>query len=137
MSGGVIAVIGHVDHGKTSLVHALTGIVTDRLKEEHERGLSISLGFAHAHTPAGVLNFIDAPGHHNFLRTTVSGLSGAASLPQQPTLDIRFSQYPDNHDSQQKMPFLHLVTMEDIASRADNESAHVDESGAVQEDALL
>lgn len=80
MSGGVIAVIGHVDHGKTSLVHALTGIVTDRLKEEHERGLSISLGFAHAHTPAGVLNFIDAPGHHNFLRTTVSGLSGAASI---------------------------------------------------------
>jgi selenocysteine-specific elongation factor len=69
-------VIGHVDHGKTALVRALTGIETDRLKEEQERGLSIALGFAYREYPSGFIDFIDAPGHADFIRTAVSGASG-------------------------------------------------------------
>ena len=75
-----LAVIGHVDHGKTSLVKALTGTSTDTLKEERERGLSIVLGFANLLTKAGCLHFIDAPGHADFIRTTASGLSGADAV---------------------------------------------------------
>lgn len=71
-----IAVIGHVDHGKTALVKALTGVETDTLAEERARGLSISLGFAHRETGRGWLHFIDAPGHADFVRTTAAGLSG-------------------------------------------------------------
>ena len=75
-----IAVIGHVDHGKTSLVKALTGTNTDTLKEERERGLSIALGFASLLTKTGRLHFIDAPGHADFIQTTASGLSGADAV---------------------------------------------------------
>lgn len=71
------AVIGHVDHGKTTLVKALTGTKTDTLKEERERGLSITLGFANRNTSAGRLHFIDTPGHADFIRMTASGLSGS------------------------------------------------------------
>lgn len=71
-----IAVIGHVDHGKTALVKALTGVETDTLAEERARGLTISLGFAHRETERGWLHFIDAPGHADFVRTTAAGLSG-------------------------------------------------------------
>ena len=63
-----IGVIGHVDHGKTTLVKALTGIETDRLAEERERGLTIVLGFAHLKTPTGQIDLIDAPGHADFVR---------------------------------------------------------------------
>ena len=75
-----VAVIGHVDHGKTSLVHALTDIETDRLKEERERGLSITLGFAHRDYPSGGVDFIDTPGHEDFIRAMVSGATGARSV---------------------------------------------------------
>ena len=80
MTHRTIAVIGHVDHGKTSLVKALTGIETDTLKEEQARGLSIALGFASRAAPGGQLHFIDAPGHADFLRTTASGMSGADAV---------------------------------------------------------
>jgi len=69
-------VIGHVDHGKTALVRALTGIETDRLKEEQERGLSIVLGFSYLETPAGAIDLIDVPGHEDFIRTMISGATG-------------------------------------------------------------
>ena len=75
-----IAVIGHVDHGKTALVEALTGTKTDTLAEERARGLTINLGFAHLATPAGMVHFVDAPGHADFVRTTVSGLSGVDAV---------------------------------------------------------
>ena len=73
----IIGTAGHIDHGKTSLVKALTGQDTDRLKEEKERGISIELGFAHLDladgTRAGV---IDVPGHERFIRTMLAGAHG-------------------------------------------------------------
>ena len=79
MKSCAVAVIGHVDHGKTSLVRALTGIETDRLKEEKERGMSIALGFAHRGYPSGIVDFIDVPGHEDFVRTMVAGATGASA----------------------------------------------------------
>jgi selenocysteine-specific elongation factor len=75
-----VAVVGHVDHGKTALVRALTGVETDRLKEEQARGLSIALGFAHRDYPSGLIDFIDAPGHEDFIRTMVSGATGVRAI---------------------------------------------------------
>ncbi|MEY3595202.1 MAG: selenocysteine-specific elongation factor [Actinomycetota bacterium] len=73
----LIATAGHVDHGKTSLVEALTGTNTDRLEEEKRRGLTIDLGFAHSTGSAGeVLSFIDVPGHIRFLRNMLAGVGG-------------------------------------------------------------
>ena len=79
MKSCAVAVIGHVDHGKTSLVRAITGIETDRLKEEKERGMSIALGFAHRGYPSGNIDFIDVPGHEDFVRTMVAGATGAGA----------------------------------------------------------
>jgi len=74
------AVIGHVNHGKTALVRALTGMETDRLKEEIDRGLSITLGFAHAEQGGVMLDLIDAPGHEDYIRAMVSGTAGARAV---------------------------------------------------------
>lgn len=71
-----LGVIGHVDHGKSSLLRALTGIETDRLKEERERGMSIVLGFAHLETPRGIIHLIDVPGHEDFIRAMIAGSTG-------------------------------------------------------------
>ena len=68
---------GHVDHGKTALVRALTGHDTDRLPEERERGMSIELGYAPLELPGGrQLSLVDVPGHERFVRTMVAGASG-------------------------------------------------------------
>ena len=72
----VLGVIGHVDHGKTSLVRALTGMETDRLPEEQRRGISIARGFAHARIGGGEVDFVDMPGHERFVRTMASGATG-------------------------------------------------------------
>jgi selenocysteine-specific elongation factor len=71
----VVATAGHVDHGKSSLVAALTGIDPDRWPEEKARGLTIDLGFAHRTLPSGrQVSFVDVPGHVRFLRTMVAGV---------------------------------------------------------------
>jgi selenocysteine-specific elongation factor len=73
----VIGTAGHVDHGKTTLVRALTGVDTDRLKEEKERGLTIDLGFAHLElTPDIRAAVVDVPGHHDFLTNMLAGSTG-------------------------------------------------------------
>jgi selenocysteine-specific elongation factor len=72
----VVGVIGHVDHGKTALVGALTGMQTDRLAEEQRRGISIALGFAHFQAGGVTLDLIDMPGHERFVRTMVAGATG-------------------------------------------------------------
>ena len=72
-----VGTAGHVDHGKTALVRALTGKDTDRLAEEHERGISIDLGFAPLDLPGGRrVSLVDVPGHARFVRTMVAGASG-------------------------------------------------------------
>lgn len=73
----IIATAGHVDHGKTSLVKALTGIDTDTLAEEKARGLTINLGYAYLPTETGKsIGFIDVPGHHRFINNMIAGASG-------------------------------------------------------------
>ena len=73
----IIGTAGHIDHGKTTLVKALTGVDTDRLNEEKTRGISIELGFAYAQLPTGeVLGFIDVPGHERLVHTMVAGACG-------------------------------------------------------------
>jgi selenocysteine-specific elongation factor len=73
----VIGTAGHIDHGKTSLVRALTGQDTDRLKEEKERGISIDLGFAHFDTDdGGRAGIVDVPGHERFIRNMLAGAHG-------------------------------------------------------------
>ncbi|MFC1524584.1 selenocysteine-specific translation elongation factor, partial [Thermodesulfobacteriota bacterium] len=73
----VLGTAGHVDHGKTSLVRALTGIDTDRLKEEKERGITIELGFAYLDLECGHrLGIVDVPGHERFVKNMVAGAAG-------------------------------------------------------------
>ena len=73
----IVGTAGHIDHGKTALVRALTGVNTDRLQEEKARGISIDLGFAYLPTPEGsVLGFVDVPGHERFVRNMLAGATG-------------------------------------------------------------
>src|SRR5262245_50918337 len=73
----IIGTAGHIDHGKTSLIKALTGEDTDRLKEEKERGISIDLGFAHFDLPDGTrVGVVDVPGHERFIRNMLAGAHG-------------------------------------------------------------
>ncbi|MEL6060368.1 MULTISPECIES: selenocysteine-specific translation elongation factor [unclassified Methylobacterium] len=76
----LVGVIGHVDHGKTALVRALTGIETDRLKEEQARGVSIVPGFALLATEEGEIDLVDLPGHERFVRAMVSGATGMRAV---------------------------------------------------------
>jgi selenocysteine-specific elongation factor len=71
----IIALAGHVDHGKTALIQALTGIDADRLPEEKRRGMTIDLGFAHRRLPSGAMvGFVDVPGHERFLSNMLAGV---------------------------------------------------------------
>ena len=73
----IVATAGHVDHGKTELIKALTGTDTDRLPEEKARGLSVDLGFAYLAVPdSGILGFVDVPGHEKFIRNMLAGVAG-------------------------------------------------------------
>ncbi len=79
--GIVIGTAGHIDHGKTSLVGALTGMDTDRLAEEKRRGISIDLGFAHLTLPGGErIAFIDVPGHEKFIKNMLAGAGGIEAV---------------------------------------------------------
>src|SRR5690606_20473801 len=73
----IVGTAGHIDHGKTTLVRALTGVETDRLKEEKKRGISIELGYAYTPLENGdVLGFIDVPGHERLVHTMAAGATG-------------------------------------------------------------
>src|SRR5688500_14198981 len=72
----VLGTAGHIDHGKTSLVHALTGIDTDRLAVEKQRGITTELGFAHLDLGDRRVAVVDVPGHERFLRSMVAGATG-------------------------------------------------------------
>ena len=73
----VLGTAGHVDHGKSVLVKALTGIDPDRLQEEKERGLTIDLGFAWLDLPSGrSVGIVDVPGHEHFIKNMLAGAGG-------------------------------------------------------------
>ena len=73
----ILGTAGHIDHGKTALIKALTGIDTDRLKEEKLRGITIELGFAHLKLPSGIIvGIVDVPGHERFVKNMVAGATG-------------------------------------------------------------
>jgi selenocysteine-specific elongation factor len=73
----IVGTAGHIDHGKTTLVHALTGVDTDRLAAEKLRGISIELGYAYQPlSGGGVLGFVDVPGHERFIHTMLAGAAG-------------------------------------------------------------
>src|SRR5690348_5625458 len=75
--GVVLGTAGHIDHGKTTLVRALTGMDTDRLAEEKKRGISIDLGFADMTLPTGArISIIDVPGHERFIKNMLAGAGG-------------------------------------------------------------
>src|SRR5262245_62956486 len=79
LGGGamIVGTAGHIDHGKTALVRKLTGVDTDRLKEEKARGISIDLGFAYLPAPSGsTLGFVDVPGHEKFVHNMLAGATG-------------------------------------------------------------
>src|SRR5215831_17304604 len=73
----ILGTAGHIDHGKTALIRALTGQDTDRLKEEKERGISIDLGFAYLDLASGErAGIVDVPGHERFIRNMLAGAHG-------------------------------------------------------------
>src|SRR5438105_8354920 len=72
----LVGTAGHIDHGKTALVKALTGIDADRLPEEKKRGITIDLGFAHAEWEGVRLSFVDVPGHERFVKNMLAGAGG-------------------------------------------------------------
>ncbi|MEE8218078.1 MAG: selenocysteine-specific translation elongation factor [Vicinamibacteria bacterium] len=77
----IVGTAGHIDHGKSALVRALTGTDPDRLKEERERGITIDLGFAHCDLGHGVVaSFVDVPGHERFIRNMLAGAHGIDAL---------------------------------------------------------
>lgn len=79
--GFIVGTAGHIDHGKTSLIRALTGTDTDRLAEEKRRGISIDLGFAHLRLPNGEsISFIDVPGHERFIKNMLAGAGGIQAV---------------------------------------------------------
>ncbi|MGB5986809.1 MAG: selenocysteine-specific translation elongation factor, partial [Desulfobacterales bacterium] len=77
MKSIILGTAGHIDHGKTSLIKAITGTNTDRLKEEQQRGITIELGFAALDLPNGRhLGIVDVPGHEKFVKNMVAGAAG-------------------------------------------------------------
>ena len=73
----IVGTAGHIDHGKTALVGSLTGVDTDRLKEEKARGISIDLGFAYWPRPGGdIVGFVDVPGHEGLVHNMLAGATG-------------------------------------------------------------
>ena len=90
----LIGTAGHVDHGKSTLVEALTGINPMHLPEEHRRELTIELGFAHLQHPDGyTIGIVDVPGHEKLVRTMISGASGFQIAPKR-LLDDQASPTP-------------------------------------------
>src|SRR5438128_7956763 len=76
MKAIVVGTAGHIDHGKSALIHALTGTDPDRLKEEKARGITIDLGFAHADVGGAHVAFVDVPGHERFVKNMLAGVGG-------------------------------------------------------------
>src|SRR5437764_14513467 len=104
-----VGTAGRIDHGKTALVEAPTGKNTDRLPEEHERGISIDLGYAPLELPDGTsLSVVDVPGHERFVRTMVAGASGIDLFLL--VIDVGEGARPQTHEH---LAILRLLGIED------------------------
>lgn len=125
-----VLVIGHVDHGKTALVRALTGAETDRLPEEKARGLSIVPGFAHCVYPGGIVDLVDAPGHGDFVQAMITGAAGAQAVlvvvsavdgVQEQTLEhLRIAGSLGIHDAVVALTKADLADADQLATRHDD-----------------
>ena len=116
----VVATAGHVDHGKSTLIHALTGMEPDRWEEERRRGLTIDLGFAWTTLPSGrEVAFVDVPGHHRFLGNTLAGLGPAPVVCFVVAADEGWqAQSSDHRDAVAALDIRHgllVVTRSDLA----------------------
>src|SRR5256886_14157990 len=101
----IIGTAGHIDHGKTALIKALTGQDTDRLKEEKERGISIDLGFAYLDLPDGErAGIVDVPGHERFIRNMLAGAHGIDLVLFTVAADDGVMPQSEEH-----LDFLHLL----------------------------
>lgn len=103
----IIGTAGHVDHGKTALIRALTGQETDRLKEEQERGISIDLGFAPFRLPSGeVAGVVDVPGHERFINNMLAGIGGIDLVLL--VVDVMEGVMPQTHEHLQILELLQI-----------------------------
>lgn len=103
----IIGTAGHVDHGKTALIRALTGRETDRLKEEKERGISIDLGFAPFRLPGGeIAGVVDVPGHERFISNMLAGIGGIDLVLL--VVDVMEGVMPQTHEHLQILQLLEI-----------------------------
>lgn len=118
----IITTAGHVDHGKTTLIKALTGKDTDQLAEEQRRGLTIDLGFAWLHDPeVGSMGFVDVPGHARFIRTMLAGLAGVDAVLLVIAADA--GPMPQTHEHLALLDLLGIHRGIVVMSRADRADA--------------
>ncbi|OBK22840.1 selenocysteine-specific translation elongation factor [Mycobacterium asiaticum] len=127
MSRNVVATAGHVDHGKSTLIHALTGMEPDRWEEERRRGLTIDLGFAWTTLPSGrSVAFVDVPGHHRFLANTLAGLGPAPVVCFVVAADEGWqAQSSDHRDAVAALGIQHGLLVVTRADRAPDRAAEV------------
>jgi len=103
----IIGTAGHVDHGKTALIKALTGAETDRLREEKERGISIDLGFAPFRLPSGeIAGVVDVPGHERFISNMLAGIGGIDLVLL--VVDVNEGVMPQTHEHLQILELLQI-----------------------------
>lgn len=105
----IIVTAGHVDHGKTSLLHALTGTHTAHLPEERKRGLTIDLGYAYLPVGKSIIGFIDVPGHQKFLSNMLAGLGGVKYALLMVSAEEGIKPQTEEH-----LAILHLLNFEQI-----------------------
>ncbi|WP_241010839.1 selenocysteine-specific translation elongation factor [Mycobacterium camsae] len=122
-----MATAGHVDHGKSTLIHALTGMEPDRWEEERRRGLTIDLGFAWTTLPSGrKVAFVDVPGHHRFLSNTLAGLGPAPVVCFVVAADEGWQAQSDDHrDAVAALGIRHGLIVITRADRAPERGAEV------------
>ncbi|MGO9354657.1 MAG: GTP-binding protein, partial [Mycobacterium sp.] len=123
----VVATAGHVDHGKSTLIRALTGMEPDRWEEERRRGLTIDLGFAWTSLASGrQVAFVDVPGHHRFLGNTLAGLGPAPVVCFVVAADEGWqAQSSDHRDALAALGIRHGLIVITRADRAPENAAGV------------
>jgi selenocysteine-specific elongation factor len=127
----LVGTAGHIDHGKSALVKALTGTDPDRLPEEKARGITIELGFAHAEWDGTTFSFVDVPGHEKFVRTMVAGASGVDLVVLCVASDD--SVMPQTHEHLEILKLLRVSTGVVARTKSDLVDA---ETGALVEDEI-